>query len=126
MPKAALEKTAEIKRQLRATDRELVHLHELQWVYSKRMLKFGMLSWIFGLAMFFTSVLLIDSRLLGLSYNVWIPLLIIALAVPAIITVVMIQKFATKIKYLERLRRDLLGKYEKAILKRVDKMITEG
>lgn len=128
MPKKKItsSKSLELKRQLQAAGRELSHLQGLQWVYSKRMLKFGMAAWIFGLFTFFSAIFLMDARLLTTTYNLWVPLLIIALAIPVMITVVMIRKFARKIKYLERLRQGLLTEYERALLKRVEKMITEG
>jgi len=76
--------------------------------------------------MFFSAIITMDARALGITYNVWIPLMIIALAFPVIITAAMIRKFSSKIKYLERVRRGLLSEYEKAILKRMEKIITEG
>lgn len=90
------------------------------------MLKFGLAAWIFGLATFFFAIVVINLQALMTTYNVWVPLLTIALAAPVAITVIMIRKFARKIRYLERLRRGLLTEYEEAILKRVKKMIREG
>ncbi len=90
------------------------------------MLKLGMVAWILGLATFFFAIIVINAQLLTQTFNIWIPLLIIALAAPVIITVIMIRKFVRKIRYLERLRHGLLTEYERAILKRVEKMITEG
>lgn len=124
--KAAPQKVMDLKRQLQAADRELHRLHELQWVYSKRMLKFGMACWVLGLSMFLLAIIIMDAKALSTTYNVWIPLLVIALAVPMMITATMIRKFTIKIKYLERLRQGLITKYEGAILKRVEKMVTEG
>ncbi len=124
--KTASSKALGLKQQLQAAGRELTRLQGLQWVYSKRMLKFGMAAWIFGLFTFFSAILLMDARLLTTTYNLWVPLLIIAFAIPVLITVVMIRKFVRKIKYLERLRQGLLTEYERALLKRVEKMITEG
>lgn len=117
------QKALEIKRRIQTADRELRHLNEVQWIYSKRMLKFGMAAWIFGLATFFSAVIVMDAQLLTPTYSIWLPLLIIGLAAPVVITATMIRKFALKIKQLERIRRDLLGEYEKAILKRVEHMV---
>lgn len=128
MPKkeAVSKKALEIKRRLQTTDRELRHLNEVQWIYSKRMLKFGIVAWVFGLVMFFSAVLLMDSRLLSPTYHIWLPLLILALAAPVAITASMVRKFAVEIKRLERIRRSLLAEYERAMLKRVEEMITKG
>jgi len=119
-------KALDIKRQLQATDRELGRLHGLQWIYAKRLLKFGVIFWVFGLGMFFSAIIIINANLLPQSYGIWAPLLIIGLAAPVIITAVVLRKFAAKIKYLERLRHTLLTEYERAILKRVEKIIVEG
>lgn len=126
MPKkrAAPQKALTIKRQIQTTDRELRHLNEIQWIYSKRMLKFGMAAWIFGLATFFSAVTIMDAELLGPTYHIWLPLLIIALAAPIAITATLIRKFAVKIRRLERIRRSLLAEYEKAIVRRVEEMVT--
>ncbi|MDI6642790.1 MAG: hypothetical protein QMD95_01900 [Candidatus Hodarchaeaceae archaeon] len=125
MPKKGItpQKALEIKRRIQTTDRELRHLNEIQWVYSKRMLKFGMAAWIFGLSTFFSAVIVMDAQLLVPTYSIWLPLLILALAAPVAITAALIRKFALKIRYLERIRRDLLAEYEKAILKRVEHMV---
>lgn len=128
MPKKATlpSKALDIKRQLQATDRELGRLHGLQWIYAKRLLKFGVIFWVFGLGMFFSAIIIINANLLPQSYGIWAPLLIIGLAAPVIITAVVLRKFAAKVKYLERLRHTLLTEYERAILKRVEKIIVEG
>lgn len=119
-------KAADIKKQLQATDRELSRLHALQWLYAKRLLKFGIIFWIFGMGMFFTAMIIIDIRYLPQSFGIWAPLLIIALVIPIILTAIMLRKFGAKIRYLERLRHTLLTEYERAILKRVEKIIVEG
>lgn len=55
----------EIKRELKEVTQEIDNLQELQWTYSKQMLKFGFAAWIFGLSTFITTVLI--SRGLVLS-----------------------------------------------------------
>jgi hypothetical protein len=53
--------------------------------------------------MFFTAIMIINVSLLPLLpqyYGIWVPLLIIAFAAPAIITAVMLRKFVMKIKIL--------------------------
>lgn len=126
MPKKGItpKKALDIKRRIQTADRELRHLNEVQWIYSKRMLKFGMGAWIFGLSTFFSAIIIMDAQLLGPSYQIWLPILIIALAAPVAITASLIRKFAFKIKQVERIRRSLLAEYEKAILKRVEHIVT--
>lgn len=116
-------KSAEtIRRELKVTERELRRITELQWVYAKRMLKFGFASWIFGLSCFFLLIVVLDSNLLAESPVAW-PLLILAAAAPILITAVAAHRFSSKIKRLERIRTLLLVEYEKAILKRVSNLI---
>ncbi len=117
-------KAVEIKRRIQTADRELRHLNEVQWIYSKRMLKFGMAAWIFGLSTFFFAIIILNAQLLSPTYHIWLPLLIIGLAAPVAITASLIRKFAVKIRQLERIRRGLLSEYEKAILKRVEHIVT--
>jgi hypothetical protein len=118
-------KSAEIKRQLRIAERELRRLNQTQWVYSKSMLKFGFAAWIFGLSIFFSAVMVMDVALLVAAQPVWAPLLVVALAAPVVVTAVLVRKFAVKIKRLERIRRGLLEEYERAVLRRVEEMVTK-
>ena len=120
-----LMKAIDIKRQLQITDRELSHQLELQWIYSKRLLKFGFISWILSLAIFLFAIIIVNVHLISQAYGVWAPLLIVGFASPMIVTAVMLRKFSSKVKYLERIQSTLLTEYEKAILKRVEKLVNE-
>jgi len=121
----ASKKAAKLKRELEVLERELNHLIEIQWAYAKRTLKFGAASWVFGLSMFFSAIVISNPTLLSETPPVSISLLIFAASVPIFITVVLIRKFTGKIKRLERVRRKLLVEYEKALLKRVGEIITK-
>jgi len=120
--RAAGKSAATIKREFAIIERELRRINDLQWTFAKRMLKFGFASWIFGISCFFSILISYDSTLLSASPAAT-PLLIIAAAVPIVITATVIRKFNAKIKYLERLRKTLLVEYERAILKRVNHII---
>lgn len=124
MPKkrTKVKSAASIKRDLEITERELRHITEFQWVYAKRMLRFGFFSWVFGLLLFFFILVIRGLEFLGrltLAY----PLLIIAIAVPIFITAFFVHKFSVQIKRLERVRKLLLMEYEGAILKRASNLI---
>lgn len=124
MPKkrTKVKSAASIKRDLEITERELRHITEFQWVYAKRMLRFGFFSWVFGLLLFFFILVIRGLEFLGrltLAY----PLLIIAIAVPIFITAFFVHKFSVQIKRLERVRKLLLTEYEGAILKRASNLI---
>jgi hypothetical protein len=126
MPKTSKKarSAAVIKRELEIAERELKRINEFQWVYAKRMLKFGFASWIFGVSMFFSFLIVYDSRLLGgTSAPVAWSLLIFAAAVPVMIVAAFIRKFVAEIKRLERIRKALLAEYEKVILTRVGEII---
>lgn len=121
--KAEKRDAGKLKHEIGIIERELGHLVELQWTYSKRLLKFGFAAWIFGISTFSSSLILINPELLAAPPPLAISLLIIAAAVPVLITVALIQKFRVKIKHLEHVRRRLLAEYEMALLKRVRGMI---
>ncbi len=118
-------KSADIKRQLRIAERELRHLNEAQWSYSKGMLKFGFVAWVFGLSAFFSAILLMNTELFGAAQPIWTSLLVVALAAPVMITAMLVRKFVVKIKRLERIRRGLLGEYERAVLRHVEEIVTK-
>ena len=126
MPNATKAKSATaIKRELGIAERELKHITEFQWSYAKRMLKFGLASWVFGVATFFSVLIVYDPGLVfGTSAPVAWSLLVFAAAVPVMIVIVLIRRFVVEIKRLERIRKALLGEYERALLKRVGKIIT--
>ncbi|KUO41494.1 MAG: hypothetical protein AVW06_01310 [Hadesarchaea archaeon DG-33-1] len=116
-------KVAKLKRELEVLERELNHLIEIQWVYAKRMLKFGVAAWVFGLSLFFSAIIISDVTLLSKTPAISISLIILAAAAPIFITAALIRKFAGKIRRLERVRRMMLTKYEKAILKRAGEIL---
>jgi len=116
-------RSLDVKRKIQTTDMELHRLNEVQWSYSKRMLKFDMASWVFGMSSFVSTITITNLRLLGTTLATWAPLLIVALAVPIALTALLARKFAVKIKQLEAIRRKLLAEYEKAMLTRVGEMI---
>jgi hypothetical protein len=117
--KVAPEKAARIKRELEILERELSHLHEIQWEYAKRMLKFGVASWVFGLSTFFLAAILLDPALLGRIPSLSMLLLIFAAVVPILITAVRIREFSIKINRMECMRSTILAGYRRAILKRI-------
>jgi hypothetical protein len=118
-PEVVPEKAVRIKRELDILERELNHLIEIQWTYAKRMLKFGVASWIFGLSVFFSAIVILGASLLGGIPPISIFLLAFAAAVPILITAVRIRKFDIIIKRQECMRRGLLAGYQRAILKRI-------
>lgn len=118
------EKAAKLKRELEVLERELNHLIEIQWTYAKRMLKFGVAAWVFGLSLFFSAIIISDVTLLSKTPAISISLIILAAAAPIFITVALVRKFAGKIRRLERVRRMMLMEYEKAILKRAGEILT--
>jgi len=123
MKTESLEKVPEVKRRIQAADRELHHLNEAQWSFSKHMLKFGVASWVVGMSSFFSAITVLNQSLIGTTIPMWAPLLISALAAPVALTAMLVRKFAVRIKKLEVLRRKLLADYEKAKLARVGEMI---
>jgi hypothetical protein len=129
MPKkkeTSSKRAAKLKRELEFLESELGRLIEIQWGYAKRMLRFGAASWVFGLALFFSAIIVSNASLLEKMPPASISLLILAAAAPVFVTVVMIRKFASKIRRLEHTRRKLLMEYERALLKRVGEIITKG
>lgn len=127
MPKkkeTASKKAAKLKRELEVLERELSHLIEIQWAYAKQMLKFGVAAWVFGLSLFFSAIIISDATLLSKTPAISISLIILAAAAPIFINVMLVRKFTSKIKRLERVRRMMLIEYEKAILKRAGDILT--
>lgn len=124
MPKkrSQVKSAATIKRDLEITERELHRVTEFQWIYAKRMLRFGFASWIFGLFLFLLILVVRGLEFLG-RLSLAYPLLIIAIAVPVLITALAVRRFNAKIKRFERIRKLLLTEYETAILKRASALI---
>jgi hypothetical protein len=115
----APEKASMVKRELEVLERELGHLHEVQWTYAKQLLKFGIASWIFGLSTFFLAIIVLDASLLGRMQPISISLLVFAAAAPILITAMRISRFRIKINRMEYTRGTLLAVYQRAILKRI-------
>lgn len=114
-----------IKRELTIIERELNRLVGLQWKYAKGMLKFGLFSWILGIAMFLWTLIIYQGpELIPQTPPISISLLIFAAAVPVLITVVTIRKFSRRIRRLERIRRGVLSEYERTLLREAQERIT--
>jgi hypothetical protein len=118
-PKVVPKKAVRMKRELEILERELNHLIKIQWTYAKRMLKFGVASWIFGVSVFFLAIVILCASLLERIPPISISLLTFAAAVPILITAVRIRRFDIIIKRQECMRGTLLAGYQRAILKRI-------
>lgn len=114
----------EIKRELQAVSQQIKNLRELQWTYSKRMLKFGAAAWIFGLSTFITALLIAREPILLLETPPSsISTLITGASAPVLITTARIQKPRRKIRRLERVKRDLFFQHKKARLRSLKNML---
>lgn len=117
---------ADIKHELSVVERELGNLVKFQWGYAKGMLKFGIAAWIFGLAIFASTLLIYRGPELILGApGISLSLLVGAAAAPVVITVIMLQKHRLKMKRLERIRKGLLSEYERTLLREVEENITK-
>lgn len=117
---------SKIKRELTIIERELNRLIGLQWKYAKGMLKFGLFSWILGIAMFLWTLLIYQGpELIPQTPPISVSLLIFAAAIPIFITVVTIRKFSKKVRHLERIRHGMLSEYERSLLREVHERISD-
>lgn len=112
-------KAVMIKRKLDLLEHELSRLQKIQWIYAKQMLMFGAASWIFGLSTFFLVAILLDPSILGRMAPISISLLLLAAAVPIVMTVRGIRKFRIKINRMEYMQGTLLARYRREILERI-------
>lgn len=117
----------DIKREIQVLDRELYHLRELHRRYSRRLLKMGMVMWVAGTILFFVTVLLfIGLDIATHTTNIWSPLLIIALASPITLSALFISRLERKMQKMERIRKNLMEEFEKAMVKRVKKIVSSS
>lgn len=112
-------KVAMMKRKLDMLEHELSCLQKIQWIYAKQMLMFGAASWIFGLSTFFLAAILLDPSILGRMAPISISLLLLAAAVPIMMTVRGIRKFRIKIDRMEYKRGILLARHRREIMERI-------
>jgi TRAP-type C4-dicarboxylate transport system permease small subunit len=112
---------AGVKRRIEIIDRDLHRLRELRRGYCRHMLKIGVFMWEMGVFAFTVAAILwaID---LAPHVTVWLPLLIIALAAPIVISALFIRKLERKERTLEQLRKNLLDKFERGMLKEAEKL----
>lgn len=111
----------EVEQHLRITERKLYRLKEDSWSYTKNMLRFGFASWVFGLSIFFLTIVAMSTELFGGAPLTWssllvgTPLLVGAPAAPMMMTAASVRKFDTKIKRLRHIRSGLAVKYHRAL-----------
>lgn len=110
-----------VKRKINVIEKELKNTSDLEWVYSKQLLKVGMATWIFGICTFVAAVILYKGPHFILNAPpISKALLIAAGAAPIIITVIFIQSYRRKVNRLKRIRKQLLSIHEKGLLKKVE------
>jgi O-antigen/teichoic acid export membrane protein len=127
VPKNPKKTATNAKRQMEVLDRDLYHLREIRRRYSNRVLKVGLVSWVVGVITFTISVIFwIGTDLLFQRPGLWLPFLIIALAAPIVISAVLIRRLVIKERNMEMLRKNLLDKFEKAMLKRMGKLVQKS
>ncbi len=126
MAKVSSKAADKAKSQVQIIDRDLYHLREVRRRYSSRIVKMGVTSWIIGIVAFTASVYIwVGINIASGLFKVWAPLLIIALAAPIVISTIFIRRLIAKEKRLEQMRKNLLDRFEKAMLKKVEKMVTK-
>ncbi|MFQ6129632.1 MAG: hypothetical protein ACE5OT_02335 [Candidatus Hadarchaeaceae archaeon] len=120
----------DVKKQLRKTEFELRRMEDSRWSYTKNMLRFGFATWIFGLSVFFLSIVVFGTELvagappIGTYSSLGAPLLVGAPAAPVTVTAVFARRFDKKIKRLRLARSRLMARYQKAVLRYVEQMAT--
>ncbi len=110
-----------IKRKFEVVEKELKNTSNLEWDYSKKLLKVGMATWIFGISAYVAAVMIFKGPLFILEAPpISKALLIAAGAAPVLVTVLFVQNYRRKINRLERIRKQLLANYEEELLKKVE------
>ena len=127
VPRKNTKRALEVKHEIQIIDRELYHLRELYRRYSRRMLRAGLAIWVGGVVVFFLSAtLLIGVQSLTTGLNVWSSLLIVALAAPILISALFIRRLEQKQRLLEQRRKNLMERFEEAMLKRVERIVKKA
>lgn len=127
MAKNPTKKSAEeARRQIQVLDRDLYHLRRVRESYSRRMLRMGMVMWVVGVLVFSFSIFIwVGFDTAVQNPHVWLPLLIIALAAPNFISAAFVRRLVIKERRLEQLRKNLVDRFEKAMLKKMERMVTK-
>nr|AGF93412.1 membrane protein containing ATP-binding region, ATPase-like protein [uncultured organism] len=117
----------EVKNRLQITKEKIEEMLKSQWAYAKKMLKFSLASWIFGVSVFaaFTVIYLGGFAFIIEALPLVISFLIGGLAVPIIISAILIGKKRKKIRKLDSIKSDLVSNYEKAIIASEKRKIEE-
>ncbi len=114
----------EIRRKIEVVEEELQNLSDVEWGYAKRLLKYGLAAWVFGLSVFlFSLVSFRGPEILWGAPPLTFSLLIIAGAAPVIFTSFFIQRYRKEKTDLGKIRGDLLNNYEKMLLKKLEEDI---
>ncbi len=115
----------DMKENIAHVENELENVSDLQWVYTKNLLKLSVLAWIFGFSVFLWELFLLEESWLGfLEPRVTIPLLIGTGVVPVIVTIFLVQRNRNRVDRLQRIRKSLLSKYHRTVLEKVERQVT--
>ncbi len=114
----------EIKRKIQIVEDELENLSNIEWVYAKRLLKYGLAAWVFGLSAFVSSLIIYQGPEIILNAPpLSFSFLFLAGAAPVIISIILIQRYRKEMDELEKIREKLLSEYESVLLKKVEENI---
>lgn len=122
-------KFKDANRELQVAQRELHHMEENRWSFTKNLMKFGFAAWVFGLSVFLFAITLMSTELFGGAPLAWssvlvgAPLLVGAPAAPLTMASVFTRKHDNEIKRLRHIRRGLMTKYQGAALEYVEQVV---
>ncbi|KXA95788.1 hypothetical protein AKJ38_04305 [candidate division MSBL1 archaeon SCGC-AAA259I14] len=108
---------SKIREKVKTVEGEIEDLLSSQWSYAKRMLKFSLASWIFGISLFIATLLAYK----GPEFLLKIPplslsLLVGACAAPITIASMFLRNKNKKVEKLKDRKSKLLSQYEKALI----------
>lgn len=110
-----------IKRKFEVVEKELKNTSNLEWDYSRQLLKVGMATYIFGISFYMAAIMILKGPFFILKAPPIIKALLIAGgAVPVLIFVYFVQWYRRKVNRLERIRKQLLSNYKSGLLKEAE------
>ncbi len=114
----------EIKKKMKEIDKKISKLEKSQWTYSKKLMKFGLASVIFGLSTFTASLILYGGPLSIFKIPpLSVSLLTITPIGPLVLIALLSMRFRDIIDELERKREQLSSNYKRKTLKKLDEKI---
>lgn len=113
-----------IRKVTRKVEKKIEKVSKQQWIYAKRLLKFGTGACVFGFSLFVATLIILEGpALIWNSPPLSLSILATSPAIAVIMATIFLKKLKKREKRLEKIKEELNNAYSRAALKKLGEKI---